>query len=217
MKPSFATTAAALALVAALPAAAQYKVVGPDGRITYTDRPPSDGQQRVQQLRSDGAAVGEAASLAGLPLALRQVATRFPVMLIAGSTAGADACVPCDQARAALVARGIPFTERSVANDDDVRALQQLTGNSTVPALRVGGQMLKGYSDSDWQSTLDLAGYPKESQLPRNWRRPAAVPLAPRGAAASAPVDTGAAPSAPTAPPALPPERPDPGVPLIRF
>ena len=32
--------AAALLLAVALPASALYKVVGPDGKVTYTDRPP---------------------------------------------------------------------------------------------------------------------------------------------------------------------------------
>ena len=44
----------------------------------------------------------------------------------------------------------------------------------------MGGQTLRGFSESDWLATLDLAGYPKESRLPRGWQAPAAEPLVAR-------------------------------------
>ncbi|MCU0920573.1 MAG: DUF4124 domain-containing protein, partial [Burkholderiaceae bacterium] len=64
----------------ALPAAALYKVVGPDGRITYTDRPPADTASRVTTINRSG--VNEVpAPQDGLPQDLRQTATRYPVTL----------------------------------------------------------------------------------------------------------------------------------------
>lgn len=54
------------------PALAQYKVVAPDGRVTYTDRPSNDGGSRVTPLRAQGGAESE---LARLPLALREPAS----------------------------------------------------------------------------------------------------------------------------------------------
>src|SRR5687768_12703832 len=38
---------AVVALLASLPGYAMYKVVGPDGKVTYTDVPPSGGASRV--------------------------------------------------------------------------------------------------------------------------------------------------------------------------
>lgn len=166
-------------LTCLMPAQAQYKVIGPDGRVTYTDRPPTDAGHKVQAIRRDGLVTGEADATATLPLALRQPAARFPVLLVSGAD-----CSPCDRGRQLLQARGIPFTERSVSSDDDSQALQRLTGALTLPSLQVGGQWLRGLLESEWQATLDLAGYPKESALPRNWRQAAATPLAPRGNAA---------------------------------
>ena len=171
-----------LALAGSLqPAAAQYKVVGPDGKVTYTDRPvaaPAGGQ--VQSMRGGAAAAAAAAARnrAPLPLELRTPAERFPVTLYTSTD-----CSPCDSARQALQARGIPFSERQVGNDDDVAALQRLTGARTVPALTVGSQALRGFLDADWQGTLDLAGYPRESKLPRGWANPPATPLVARAAA----------------------------------
>ncbi|MDH4393057.1 MAG: glutaredoxin family protein, partial [Aquabacterium sp.] len=165
-----------LAIGAAGPALAQYKVVGPDGRVTYTDRPvtaPPGGQ--VQPMRQAAAAT---AARAPLPLALRTVAERFPVTLYTSAD-----CPPCESGRQLLQQRGIPFAERLVSSDDDTAALQRITNGRTVPALMVGGQALRGFLGTDWQATLDLAGYPKESLLPRGWSAGPAMPLVARAPA----------------------------------
>lgn len=159
------------------PALAQYKVVGPDGRITYTDRPvvaPPGGQ--VQPMRA--AAAAAATARAPLPLELRTVAERFPVTLYTSAD-----CPPCESGRQLLQQRGIPYAERVVSSDDDTAALQRITNGRTVPALMVGGQALRGFLDTDWQATLDLAGYPKESRLPRGWSAGPATPLVARAPA----------------------------------
>lgn len=197
----------ALVLAATLPAQAQYKVVGPDGKITYTDRPvaPSGGQ--VQTLRAANAAA--TAARAPLPLELRAVAQRFPVTLYTSSD-----CAPCDTARQLLQTRGIPFSENTIATDEDIAALQRRSGGRTVPAMTVGAQALRGYADTDWHSVLDLAGYPKESKLPRGWSAGPAVPLAARATATTDAPSLPAASPVPTAPAqATPPA----GVPSIRF
>ena len=194
-----------VALVATVPALAQYKVVGPDGKITYTDRPvtaPPGGQ--VQPLRA--AAAAAAAARAPLPLELRAVADRFPVTLYTSPE-----CPPCDSGRSLLQQRGIPFTERVVSSDDDTAALQRITNGRTVPALTVGGQALRGFLDTDWQATLDLAGYPKESKLPRGWSAGPATPLVAR---APAP-DAAAQPARPAQPSAQ--VEPAPAAGGIRF
>lgn len=192
--------------LAALPALAQYKVVGPDGKITYTDRPvapPAGGQ--VQTMRAATAAA--AAARAPLPLELRAVAERFPVTLFTSTD-----CTPCDTGRQLLQARGIPFAEKTIASEDDIAALQRLSGARTVPTLTVGTQAQRGLQDADWHSLLDLAGYPRESKLPRGWSAGPAVPLVAR---APAPAEAPAAPPVTRAAPE--PAAPAPGAPGIRF
>lgn len=161
-----------------------YRIVGPDGKVTFSDRPPADAA--AQPARTSG--TGPAAPNAELPLALRQPATRFPVTLYTGSD-----CAPCASARNMLVARGIPFTERTVSTNEDIDALQRLSGSASLPFGTIGSQQLAGFSDTEWTQYLDAAGYPKQSQLPPSYRRPAATPLVavkaaePASAAASAP------------------------------
>ncbi len=197
-----ALLAAALAGLA-LPAVALYKVVGPDGRITYTDRPPSDSTARVTTMNRSG--VNEVpAPQDGLPADLRQTATRYPVTLYVAAD-----CPPCGAGRQLLVERGVPFTEKLIVSDEDAAAMDRVVGARTVPSLTIGTQALRGLSQSEWVSYLDAAGYPRESRLPKNWQPPAATPLVLRNAArpASAPLAAASAParSAPVTPPVLPP------------
>lgn len=170
-----ACLAALAVLLVAAPAWAQYKVVAPDGRVTYTDRPTEVAPgSRVAPMRATGgvANVTAADPLAGLPTALRQAAQRFPVTLYTSTD-----CSPCERGRSLLRQRGVPYSERIASSDADVDALQRLSGGRTVPSLAVGQQVLRGLLDSDWQSTLDLAGYPRESALPSNWQPPPVRPI----------------------------------------
>jgi glutaredoxin len=162
-----------------LPAAALYKVVGPDGRITYTDRPPSDTGARVTTLNRES--IVETPASDGLPLALRQTATRFPVTLYSTTD-----CPPCDAGRQLLVQRGVPFTEKLIVSDDDAQAMERTLGTRTVPALTIGAQALRGMSEGEWTAYLDAAGYPRASQLPKGWQVPTATPLVARSGAAPA-------------------------------
>lgn len=147
-------------------ALALYKVVGADGKVTYTDRPPSD--RPSQTLRSSGSLSDTGA----LPFELRQVTGKFPVTLYGGRD-----CAPCERGRALLRERGVPFAEKTVESNEDIQTLRRLEGTDQLPVLRVGAQRIKGFSSQEWQSYLDAAGYPKESALPRNYVWPSPTSL----------------------------------------
>jgi len=156
------------AMFTALPAHALYKVVGPDGKITYTDRPAISPDNKVQSVNSSGGVSNDVA----LPFELRQVAQRYPVTLFTTKD-----CPPCDLARASLRQRGIPYAEKSIATKEDGDALQSITGARDLPAMTVGAQVLRGFQRNDWNSYLDAAAYPKESKLPANFPQAGATPL----------------------------------------
>lgn len=146
-----------------------YRVVGPDGRVTFSDRPPDGGQQDV----ANSAYGSRGTTNPPLPLELRGVASRFPVTLYSAAN-----CSPCAAARGLLTQRGIPFTERTVNTADDQAALLKLSGgDATLPFGTIGKQQLKGYSSAEWAQYLDAAGYPPQSQLPRGYRNPDPAPL----------------------------------------
>ena len=165
-----------LAIALATPAAAQYKVIGTDGKVTYTDRAPSEG--RITALGAHG---GPVAADAELPLELRQVAGRYPVTLFVIT----GPCEPCESGRALLRQRGIPHAERSVSSVEDTEALEKLSGSREAPTLTIGAQVLRGLSAPLWNAYLDAAGYPRESKLPATYQFRPAAPMSERREAAA--------------------------------
>ncbi len=173
--PPMAAALLAAGLLLAGPSQAQgvYRIVGPDGRVTFSDQPPPSGTASTSPANR-AAAPGSAAGGAGaqLPYELRQVSNRYPVTLYASQN-----CAPCDRGRSLLDARGVPYTEKTVDTPQDGDALRRLSGEMSLPFLTIGGQQIKGYSDTEWTRFLDAAGYPKQSALPPGYRRPAPSPL----------------------------------------
>lgn len=192
MNTRLAFAIACLSLGATLPVAAQgvYRIVGPDGRVTFSDQPPPAATANpAARVGSTGGAGSGGAGGAGLPFELRQVASRYPVVLYTGKD-----CAPCNSGRNLLNARGIPYTEKTVTTAEDAEALKRLTGEASLPIISIGTQRLRGFSDSDWTQYLTAAGYPTQSALPSSYRRPAPSPLV---AVAAAPNAEGGAPAAP--------------------
>jgi hypothetical protein len=170
-------------LLVALQSHAQYKVTGPDGKVTYTDRPPISTDSKVTAINARSGA-----SEVSLPVTL----------FVAGA-----ACEPCDAGRQMLRQRGIPFSERQAQTPEDNEALERLSGGRDTPTLSIGSQILRGLSPEIWASYLDAAGYPRESQLPANYQYPAAAPVVARAAAPRAP-EPGNTPTPAAAPAANP-------------
>ena len=199
---TLAASIAAVSLFTALPAQALYKVVGPDGKITYTDQPSVSPENKVQAVGTRGGVSGDVS----LPFDLRQVVQRYPVTLYV-----ANDCPPCDSGRQLLRQRGVPYSEKLVSTADDSNALQQITGSTNLPAMTVGAQVVRGWQRENWMSYLDAAGYPKESRLPANFPQGKAEPLTEAKQQQQAPAtpvprpSTTPAPSTQVEPPPAPP------------
>lgn len=172
-----------LAALVAVPAAAQYKWIAPNGAVTYSDQPPPPGMS--------GGAIGAAGSAVaraddgGVPPALRDAASKYPVTLYTTAE-----CPPCRDARAHLTKRGVPFAEKTVATTQDAEQFRKVgfTENS-FPAVTVGRERSQGFEAGAWNQLLDAAGYPKTSVMPANWKAPAPQPMA----GAPKPVEAGVA------------------------
>lgn len=187
------------------PAQAQqvYRIVGSDGKVTFSDRAPPTGNASAGP--SSAGAAGASVS-AGLPFELRQVASRYPVTLYTSNN-----CAPCLSARSMLTSRGVPFSEKTVTTVEDTQALQRISGDNSLPFLTIGSQQLKGFSDAEWTQYLNAAGYPPSLVLPASYRAPGVTPLV---VLATAPAATPASGStAAISPPAARPTRqaPQPG------
>jgi glutaredoxin len=145
-----------------------YKSVDKQGRVTYSEVPPSVSSG--DKVVGDGA--GGSGNNPSLPYALQQVVSRYPVTLYTNAD-----CAPCINARILLTQRGVPFAERTIASNEDIDAYKRLNSDNTLPMLTIASQQIKGFEEGEWTKYLDAAGYPKSSTLPRNYSNPAAAPL----------------------------------------
>ncbi|MGQ2981693.1 MAG: glutaredoxin family protein, partial [Polaromonas sp.] len=110
-----------------------FRIVGPDGKVTFSDQPPpASSNARVTAAASDS---GRGVATASLPFELRKVAGQYPVTLYTGND-----CSPCGSARSMLSARGIPFTEKTVTTNEDSQALKRLSGETALPFVTIGSQ-----------------------------------------------------------------------------
>ena len=200
MKPSvYRLSSMVLAVLATLSVQAQtiYRIVGPDGKVTFSDKPPVSEQGKVT---ATGAGARNSAASVNLPFELKQVVSKYPVTLYTSAK-----CAPCDTGRNLLNGRGIPFSERTISTAEDAEFLQRFAGESSLPLITIGGQKVKGYNDSEWSRYLDAAGYPATSALPSGYKNPAPTPaVAVKPKEDPKPAEK-AAPAEPAAPPPPPP------------
>jgi glutaredoxin len=171
MKTISTLVAAGLLLSAAGAQAQLYKSVGPDGKITYSDTPPPAGARQVETK----AIASSEVSTADMPYELAEAVRANPVTLYTGKN-----CVPCEDGRAMLTERGIPFKEKTVSSNEDVEHLRKVAGDNNIPLLLVGRRKESGFQRGNWNSTLSAAGYPEASRLPKTWRAPAPEAAAPK-------------------------------------
>ncbi len=218
-RPSAAALLLVACAVSSSAAFAQYKYVGPDGRVTYSDRPPPRDARVIEEKKLGASA----SSSAALPFEVQQAASKYPVTIYTG-----DKCAPCDEARTYLRNRGVPFAEKTVSSGEDIALLKQQSPDGTAPVLMVGARKSVGFSQTAWSSLLDSAGYPLTSVLPRDFQNAAATPLSPNTKARSQSVaQTGSpdarpvprsAPSVPGSIPSSPPaSNPGTAPPGFRF
>lgn len=173
-QPALLSTLVATLVLATPAAHALFKVVGPDGKVTYTDRPPPASAGSVAAVDSNTSAASRNASL---PYALRQIAQRFPVMLYTMKDCG-EACA---MARTLLAQRGVPYAERLAETNEEREGWARLVGGVEAPVLKVGQQSLRGFVPAAWNESLDTAGYPHQSTLPVTYE-PTVQPLIERRA-----------------------------------
>jgi hypothetical protein len=129
-----------------------YRWVDQDGRVHYTQTPPPPNARNVQRKSFRGGGM----DVSKLPYATQVAAKNFPVTLYTLPDCGA----PCDQARALLVKRAVPFREISVLTQKDSDEVKKLSGKTDLPLLMVGNQSQTGFQESLLNGLLDSAGYP---------------------------------------------------------
>jgi len=141
-------------LLAGAAEAQLYRWVDETGRVHYTDQPPPTNAKKVEQKTFTDNVV----QTDKLPYAVQQAVKNNPVVLFTG-----DCGNTCTTAKAYLVKRGIPHTERLPGkNQADLDLMKSVSKENLIPLLLVGkGVQLKGFNEDEWARALDNAGYPK--------------------------------------------------------
>lgn len=143
-----------LAVIAASAVGAEmYRWVDDKGVVNYTPYPPPANIRKVETKRLGGNTVQTSEG----SYSLQQAVKNFPVTLYA-----TDCGELCNNARAHLKKRGIPFTEKNPTDPKEIDEFKKQSGGGMeIPLLIVGSlKTIKGYLASDWDSTFDQAGYP---------------------------------------------------------
>jgi glutaredoxin len=134
-----------------------YKSVGPDGRVTYSQKPPT------------GAKIEKTFSYENLPATpLPESVMRYREDLQkgvqkrlagAGGSAGgmpviftAVWCGYCRQAKAYLAGKGIAYREHDVETPDGMRAFAEAGAARGIPVLLWKGQRVQGFSRPAYDS-----------------------------------------------------------------
>jgi glutaredoxin len=169
---AYLVVAATLWIACSDAAGQAYRWVDEQGRVHYTQTPPPPAAKGVQRKNFRSGA----AEPPDLPYATQVAAKNYPVTLYTQPDCGS----PCDQARASLVRRGVPFREVSVLGQKEIDEVKQVSGKESLPLLVVGSLFQVGFQEARINSLLDTAGYPNAwprapIEAPRK-TEPAAVP-----------------------------------------
>lgn len=146
-----------------------YRWIDPvTGQTRYSDLPPPGNVKGVVRTkpRNTRQEREEREAEQQLSYAMSEASRKYPVVLY--TTPDSDFS---NQARNLLNKRGIPFRENEIRTEDDLTAMKNLTGDTTLPTLYVGRQSVRGFESDAYNKALDLAGYPK----PREKKQPEAA------------------------------------------
>lgn len=144
---------AAVALTATVAAQTVYRWTDANGRVQYSDQPPPPGAKDAQERNVKGSSIQNNE----VSLASSDAQKKNPVTLYISECGDS-----CDQAKGYLNRRGIPHTVVDPTRSAELnKKFRDETGGSVVPVLRIGERRLSGWSESNWASALDSAGYPK--------------------------------------------------------
>jgi glutaredoxin len=152
---SFAPKCLAFAVFALAPVAIQadtvYRSVGPDGKVTYSQRPPADGKidktlvfQNLPSTPLPEATLryrNELTKSMGKRLAESAKPYRAqPVIFMA------QWCGYCKQAKSYLAEKGISYREYDIDTPDGMRAFVEAGETRGVPVMFANGQRVQGFS-----------------------------------------------------------------------
>jgi glutaredoxin len=125
-----------------------YKSVSPDGRIVYSDHPPSEGRIEKTLKFEDAPSSELPASASSYVEQLRRQKNSSPAAAPASGVVlySASWCGYCKKAKAYLAGKGIAYREFDIDTKDGLAAYAKAGGGKGIPLLVSGSQHIQGYS-----------------------------------------------------------------------
>lgn len=124
-----------------------YKVIGADGKVSYTDKDPQSATAKTEKLKIQ--------TYAGAPSVSSYNGSVRKVTMLS-----AQWCGVCRQARAYMVSRKITFEEWDIDQSEFARSKMREVGAKGVPVILVGKQKMVGFSPEGLDDMLQKAGVP---------------------------------------------------------
>lgn len=127
-----------------------YKSIGPDGKIVYSDRPPTEGRLEktleFKNLPSNTLSPTQLEQLKRQKSGQKSVYSDQPVIYTT------NWCGYCKKAKAYLSSKGISYKEFDIETDSGMVAYAQAGGTGGVPLLVHRGQRVRGFSAQAYDS-----------------------------------------------------------------
>lgn len=120
-----------------------YKIIGADGRVSYTDKEPAPAE-KSEKLKLQ--VYGGAPSVTPSKGSVKRV-----------TILSAQWCGVCTRAKAYMKSRNIDFEEWDVDKSDYARAKMNELGAKGVPVILVGSRKMTGFSESGLEEMLKNA------------------------------------------------------------
>ena len=158
----FARVAVVLALSAASVAFGQavYKVVGADGRISYTDRPPADAKSSKEVQIAEAPSTPLPESILKYQAELEKSLKNRLSQMDHASSKGALTlysavwCGYCTRAKAYLSARGVAYREVDIDSPAGGREFYEVGGKGGIPLLLLDKRRIRGFSAESYDGFL---------------------------------------------------------------
>ncbi len=129
-----------------------YKWVDSEGRITYQDQPPAEGQAFEKKVIDNVAPSAESDA----QRSISRAASNSPITLFS-----VPKCDSCELAQNFLERNQVPFKILNVEGDASIQSvLKGLTGSLRVPVVTVGKTIVNGFNRDELEEALKQHEYP---------------------------------------------------------
>lgn len=134
-----------------------YKWVDSDGKVSYQDVPPPDGQNFEEKSFTDQGADTQR----NIEVSRDSAARDNPVTLYI-----INECESCDLVRTILDLNQVPYQQIDIEADTDAtKELAKIAGSARVPTLTIGDEVISGFNRNLIEDTLKEQGYPVAKQV----------------------------------------------------